>query len=54
MILNALATKRKRMSKNEFKARLFQAWLIVKADTIVIAVEEKQDWPRTHFAGSRQ
>ena len=31
MILNAIAEKLKRQSKDDFKGRHFEAWLIVKA-----------------------
>lgn len=33
MILNAVAEKLKRQSKNDFKGRHFEAWLIVQAVT---------------------
>lgn len=31
MILNAIAEKLKRLSKDDFKGRHFEAWLIVQA-----------------------
>ncbi len=42
MILNAIAEKLKRQSKDDFKGRHFEAWLIVQTAALVLAISPER------------
>lgn len=45
MILNAIAEKLKRQSRDYFKGQHFEVWLIVQAVTLGWGTSTKLSWP---------
>ena len=58
MILNAIAEKLKRQSKDDFKGRHFKSWMIIQAVTKVSALPAElpgsgKHVPRKRFSGTQ-